>query len=69
MADRQGEAVPPPLDADAQIPHRVDSIPAARSFLTKLLDGWDVAGHVIDDAGLLATELMANAVPGYRRRM
>lgn len=62
MDDRSGEATAPPLGADAQVPHRVDSIPAARSFLAKLLQGWDVADPVIDDASLLATELMSNAV-------
>jgi serine/threonine-protein kinase RsbW len=62
MDDRQGEAAAAPLGADAQVPHRVDSIPAARSFLAKLLHGWDVADEVVDDASLLATELMSNAV-------
>jgi anti-sigma regulatory factor (Ser/Thr protein kinase) len=62
MDDRHGEAAALPLGADAQVPHRVDSIPAARSFLAKLLHGWDVADPVIDDASLLATELMSNAV-------
>jgi anti-sigma regulatory factor (Ser/Thr protein kinase) len=62
MDDEGGGANAPPLGADAQVPHRVDSIPAARSFLAKLLQGWDVADPVIDDASLLATELMSNAV-------
>ena len=62
MDDRDGAAAAPPLAADAQMPHRLDSIPAARSFLAKLLDGWGVADQVIDDASLLATELMSNAV-------
>jgi anti-sigma regulatory factor (Ser/Thr protein kinase) len=48
--------------AQAQIPNRLDSAPAARSFLTRLLDGWGVAQRVIDDASLLTSELMANAV-------
>jgi anti-sigma regulatory factor (Ser/Thr protein kinase) len=52
----------PPMDADAQVPHRVDSVPAARKFLSQLLHGWDVADQVIDDASLLTTELMSNAV-------
>jgi anti-sigma regulatory factor (Ser/Thr protein kinase) len=61
---RHGESddARPPLDADAQLPHRVDSVPAARAFLTQLLHGWEVADDVIDDASLLTTELMSNAV-------
>jgi anti-sigma regulatory factor (Ser/Thr protein kinase) len=51
-----------PLDADVQVPHRVDSVPAARAFLTRLLAGWDIADEVIDDASLLTTELISNAV-------
>ena len=57
-----GEAAVPPLDADAQMPHRVDSVPAARAFLIQLLHGWDIADQIIDDASLLTTELMSNAV-------
>ena len=48
--------------ANAQVPDRPDSIPAARSFLARLLDGWGVEDEVIDDATLLTSELMANAV-------
>lgn len=48
--------------AGAQVPDRPDSIPAARSFLARLLDGWGVEDEVIDDATLLTSELMANAV-------
>ncbi len=44
------------------MPDRLDSVPATRAFLTRLLDGWGVEDPVIDDASLLATELMANAV-------
>lgn len=62
MDEGDGEAAPLGLGADAQMPNRVDSVPAARSFLAKLLDGWGVADQVIDDASLMATELMANAV-------
>lgn len=62
MNDHGLEAGAQPLDAEAQVPHRVDSVPAARSFLARLLDGWGVADEVIDDASLLATELMSNAV-------
>src|SRR4051794_30362711 len=51
-----------PHEADAQMPHRPDSAPAARAFLTRLLDGWGVSQEVIDDAALLTGELMANAV-------
>jgi anti-sigma regulatory factor (Ser/Thr protein kinase) len=60
--DAQAEGAAPSLDADAQVPHRIDSIPAARAFLAQLLHGWDVADHVIDDASLITTELMTNAV-------
>jgi anti-sigma regulatory factor (Ser/Thr protein kinase) len=62
MDDADGEAAGPPLDAEAQMPHRVDSVPAARAFLTQLLHGWDIEQQVIDDASLLTTELMSNAV-------
>ena len=62
MDDADGEAGRPPLDADAEVPHRVDSIPAARAFLKQLLHGWDVSDQVIEDASLLTTELMSNAV-------
>ncbi len=62
MDDGDGEAAARGLGAEAQMPNRVDSVPAARSFLAKLLDGWGVADQVIDEASLMATELMANAV-------
>jgi anti-sigma regulatory factor (Ser/Thr protein kinase) len=62
MNHGERDADQPPLDADAQLPHRVDSVPAARAFLTQLLHGWEVADEVIDDASLLTTELMSNAV-------
>lgn len=62
MNHGERDAAQPPLDADAQLPHRVDSVPAARAFLTQLLHGWEVADEVIDDASLLTTELMSNAV-------
>jgi anti-sigma regulatory factor (Ser/Thr protein kinase) len=48
--------------ADAQVPNRRDSAPAARAFLARLLDGWGVPQEVIDDAALLTGELMASAV-------
>jgi anti-sigma regulatory factor (Ser/Thr protein kinase) len=50
-----------PLQAQANVPDRADSVPATRAFLTKLLEGWQVDDAVIDDAALLASELMANA--------
>jgi anti-sigma regulatory factor (Ser/Thr protein kinase) len=62
MDDRPSKAVPSPLDADVQVPDRPDSIPAARAFLARLLDGWGVAAEVIDDASLMTSELMSNAV-------
>lgn len=48
--------------AGVRVPDRLDSIPAARAFLARLLDGWGIADEVIDDASLLASELMSNAV-------
>lgn len=51
-----------PLNAKAKVPSRVDSVPAARAFLTTLLKGWSVEESVIEDAALLTTELMANAL-------
>jgi len=62
MGDDDGKANASQLDADAQMPHRVDSVPAARAFLIKLLSGWDISDEVIDEASLLTTELMSNAV-------
>jgi diguanylate cyclase (GGDEF)-like protein len=50
------------LAATARVPSRLDSVPAARAFLTKLLQGWSVAEDVVDDAALLTTETMANAL-------
>ncbi len=44
------------------MPNRPDSTPAARAFLSRLLNGWGLPEEVIDDASLLATELMSNAV-------
>jgi anti-sigma regulatory factor (Ser/Thr protein kinase) len=51
-----------PQVADAQVPNRSDSVYAARAFLVRLLDGWGVSEDHIDDAALLTSELMANAV-------
>ena len=48
--------------AEAVVPNRPDSTPAARAFLSRLLDGWGIPEEVIDDASLLATELLSNAV-------
>lgn len=48
--------------AAVTVPDRPDSIPAARAFLIKLLDGWGIEDQVIEDASLLASELMSNAV-------
>jgi anti-sigma regulatory factor (Ser/Thr protein kinase) len=62
MDDRPSGADAAPLDADVQVPDRPDSVPAARAFLTRLLDGWGVRAEVIDDASLLTSELMSNAV-------
>jgi anti-sigma regulatory factor (Ser/Thr protein kinase) len=60
--DRSGRTAPVSLGGGAHVPHRIDSVPAARSFLAKLLKGWDVSDAVIDDASLLTTELLTNAV-------
>src|SRR4051812_16716589 len=48
--------------AEAVVPNRPDSTPAARAFLTRLLNGWGLADTVVDDASLLTTELVSNAV-------
>jgi anti-sigma regulatory factor (Ser/Thr protein kinase) len=48
--------------AAAVVPNRPDSIPAVRVFLSRLLSGWGLADEIIDDASLLATELLSNAV-------
>ncbi len=48
--------------AEAVVPSRPDSTPAARAFLSRLLEGWGLANEVIDDAALLTTELISNAV-------
>jgi anti-sigma regulatory factor (Ser/Thr protein kinase) len=48
--------------AEAMVPNRPDSVPATRLFLMRLLNGWGVVDADIEDAGLLTSELMANAV-------
>jgi Histidine kinase-like ATPase domain len=50
------------LNAGAVVPSRVDSVPATRAFLTRLLEGWSVADDVVESAALLTTEIMANAL-------
>jgi anti-sigma regulatory factor (Ser/Thr protein kinase) len=60
--DPAGPANVSPLGARLEVPDRLDSIPAARAFLTQLLDGWGVTAEVIDDASLMTSELMSNAV-------
>jgi anti-sigma regulatory factor (Ser/Thr protein kinase) len=62
MDDNGGAGAAGSLDADAQMPHRIDSVPAARVFLAKLLSGWELPDLIIDEASLLTTELMTNAV-------
>ncbi len=62
MEDPEADVDTSDLGADVQVPHRADSVPAARAFLARLLDGWGVADEVIDDAILLTSELMSNAV-------
>ena len=59
---REAEPDGDPQVADAKVPNRSDSVYAARAFLVRLLDGWGVSDTVIDDAALLTSELMANAV-------
>src|SRR5688500_20245892 len=51
-----------PQTAAVRVPDRLDSVPATRAFLARLLDGWGIEDDVIDDASLLATELWSNAV-------
>jgi anti-sigma regulatory factor (Ser/Thr protein kinase) len=48
--------------AEAIVPSRPDSTPAARAFLSGLLSGWGLPDEVIDDASLLTTELVSNAI-------
>lgn len=48
--------------AEAVVPSRLDSAPAARAFLMRLLNGWGIDDGVIEDASLLTTELLSNAV-------
>ena len=62
MEDQEDDVDASDLGADVQVPHRADSVPAARAFLARLLDGWGVSDEVIDDASLLTSELMSNAV-------
>jgi len=57
-----GQAGSSDVAAEAVVPNRPDSTPAARVFLSRLLDGWGVPDHVIEDASLLASELLSNAV-------
>jgi hypothetical protein len=40
----------------------VDSVPATRAFLIRLLQGWSVADGLVDSAALLTAGLMANAL-------
>ena len=49
-------------DASAIVPARPGSVPATRAFLVNLLKGWDITGDTIDDAALLVTELVTNAI-------
>ena len=48
--------------AEAVVPNRPDSTPAARAFLMRLLRGWGLEEGIINDASLLTTELVSNAV-------
>jgi anti-sigma regulatory factor (Ser/Thr protein kinase) len=48
--------------AEVRVPDRPASVPATRAFLARLLDGWGVADEVIDDASLLTSELLSNAI-------
>jgi anti-sigma regulatory factor (Ser/Thr protein kinase) len=61
-----GPEATPPADevqtAEVRVPDRPASVPATRAFLTRLLDGWGVADEVIDDASLLTSELLSNAI-------
>ena len=49
------------LEARLVLPHGPRGVPVARSFTSDLLAQWDLDGYV-DPAGLLASELVANAV-------
>lgn len=48
--------------AEMRLPGRPTSVSAARTFVVRLLQGWGVQDHLIEDAGLLTSELLTNAV-------
>lgn len=53
---------PAPHDATAMVPACAESVPATRAFLVALLRGWDISSDDVDDAALLVTELVTNAI-------
>jgi anti-sigma regulatory factor (Ser/Thr protein kinase) len=50
------------MDAHRSFPALAMSVPLARSWLTGLLQGWEVGVACQDVAGLVLTELLSNAV-------
>jgi anti-sigma regulatory factor (Ser/Thr protein kinase) len=62
LAVTDPDVIPTSEAAEALVPNRPDSTPAARAFLARLLNGWGLPESVIDDASLLTTELVSNAV-------
>jgi anti-sigma regulatory factor (Ser/Thr protein kinase) len=66
MDDATSQAeVPSPASArsaEMRVPGQPSSVAAARTFLVRLLKGWGVHDRVIDDASLLTSELLTNAV-------
>lgn len=45
-----------------RLPAATASVGAARAYTAELLDAWDVAGEVAEDAVLVVSELVTNAV-------
>lgn len=55
--------------AKVQIASDLNAVPAARAFLTRLLGAWDVPADQTDNAALLTTELLSNAIRHGRGRV
>jgi serine/threonine-protein kinase RsbW len=52
----------PQMSADLVAPSRTESVPAIRTQVSSLLQKWGVRTEIRDDAGLLVSELVTNAV-------
>lgn len=60
---------PQEQQAKVQISPHLNAVPAARAFLTRLLGAWDVPPEQTDNAALLTTELLSNAIRHGRGRV